>query len=372
MQKILSVFGTRPEAIKLAPVIKELKKRSDRFSSKVCVTGQHRNMLDQALKIFKIRPDYDLSIMRENQDLSYITATVMKALEAVIEKENPDWLLVQGDTTSAMSASLAAFYNRVKVAHVEAGLRSWDKEQPFPEEINRKIIDELADIHFVPTALAKDNLIREGISQQGIFITGNTIIDAVLEIANQEYQFKAPELSEIPLDKKLILVTVHRRENFGRNLVNIYKALIEIAKRYPKQVYLIYPVHLNPNVWSVAQQMLSKQDSISLVKPLDYRSFIYLMKRCWLILTDSGGLQEEAPSLGKPVLILRDVTERQESLDTGVAKLVGVEAENIVKETSILLENIDIYNQMARVKNPYGDGNAALRIVEALDKYSRK
>lgn len=217
MQKILSVFGTRPEAIKLAPVIKELKKRSDRFSSKVCVTGQHRNMLDQALKIFKIRPDYDLSIMRENQDLSYITATVMKALEAVIEKENPDWLLVQGDTTSAMSASLAAFYNRVKVAHVEAGLRSWDKEQPFPEEINRKIIDELADIHFVPTALAKDNLIREGISQQGIFITGNTIIDAVLEIANQEYQFKAPELSEIPLDKKLILVTVHRRENFGRN-----------------------------------------------------------------------------------------------------------------------------------------------------------
>ena len=369
MQKILSVFGTRPEAIKLAPVIKQLNIRPNEFSSRVCVTGQHRQMLNQALDIFKIKPDYDLSIMRDNQSLSYITTGVMRALESIIQKENPDWLLVQGDTTTAMSASLTAFYNRVKVAHVEAGLRTWNKEQPFPEEMNRKIIDAVADLHFAPTVLTKENLMREGIPEQNISITGNTIVDAVLEIANQKYQPKAAPLSEIPFHKRIILVTIHRRENFGKLLRNIFKALIEIANRYPKQVHLVYPVHLNPHVWSVAQQMLGGHDNISLLAPLGYQEFIYLMKKSCLILTDSGGLQEEAPSLGKPVLILRKVTERQESLEAGIAKLVGVEPENIVKETSILLENHDIYNRMAATKNPYGDGTASLRIVESLSKY---
>lgn len=368
MIKVLSVFGTRPEAIKLAPVIRELRKHPDRVVCKVCVTAQHRQMLDQVLRLFEIEPDYDLNIMQDDQSLSYVTAKVLTELEGVIQKERPDWVLVQGDTTTTMAASLAAFYQRVKVGHVEAGLRTGDKHRPYPEEMNRVIADHLADLHFAPAQRARQNLLREGIPEERILVTGNTVIDALLWAAEQPFDVGTLPVERSTFERsnvRLILVTCHRRESFGEPFEGICRALAEIAWRYP-DVHLVYPVHLNPHVREPAHRWLDGMPNISLIPPLDYLPFVHLMKRAYLILTDSGGIQEEAPSLGVPVLVLREVTERPEALEAGTARLAGVEPERIVAETIRLLEDGQVYQEMARAMNPYGDGQASIRIVKAL------
>lgn len=366
MIKVLSVFGTRPEAIKLAPVIRELRKQPDRVVCKVCVTAQHRQMLDQVLPLFEIEPDYDLNIMQDDQSLSYVTARVLTELEGVIEKEKPDWVLLQGDTTTTMAASLAAFYQRVKVAHVEAGLRTGDKHRPYPEEMNRVIADHLADLHFAPTEQARQNLLREGLPEERILVTGNTVIDALLDVANRPCDWSSGPLATLPLEgKRGILVTCHRRESFGPAFEGICQALAEIARRYPG-VHLVYPVHLNPHVQEPAHRWLDGLSNISLIPPLDYLPFVHLMRRAYLILTDSGGIQEEAPSLGVPVLVLREVTERPEAVDAGTVRVVGTNRERIVAEAVRLLDDTGAYEKMAHAVNPYGDGHAAKRIVEAL------
>jgi UDP-N-acetylglucosamine 2-epimerase (non-hydrolysing) len=365
--KVLCVFGTRPEAIKMAPVIKELRKYADKVISKVCVTAQHRQMLDQVLNLFEIKPDYDLNIMQDDQSLSYVTARVLTELERVIQKERPDWVLVQGDTTTTMAASLAAFYQRVKVGHVEAGLRTWDKFRPYPEEINRQIADAVCDLHFAPTERAKENLLREGVSEETILVTGNTVIDALLDVVSREFNFAGSPLESIPFDsRRVILVTAHRRENFGKPLENICEALLEIAERYNGDVHIVYPVHLNPHVQGPVYSMLGGVENISLIEPLDYQPFVHLMNKCHFVLTDSGGLQEEAPSLGKPVLVLREVTERPEAVEAGTVKLVGTRRERIVEGAVRLLEDNKEYERMARAVNPYGDGRASEKIVGAL------
>jgi len=366
MLKVLTVFGTRPEAIKLAPVIRELRKHFE-ANCRVCVTAQHRQMLDQVLRLFEIRADHDLNIMQNNQSLSYVTASVLRKLEEVIQKERPDWVLVQGDTTTTMAASLAAFYQRVKVAHIEAGLRTWNKFHPFPEEINRKVADAVADLHFAPTHQAKENLLREGISAESILVTGNTVVDALLEAISLPFQIKGTPIEEVPLDgNRVILVTAHRRENFGKPLREICLALKQIAEQYPDDVHIVYPVHFNPNVWGPVYSMLKGIHNISLLPPLDYHSFVNLMNRSYLILTDSGGLQEEAPGLGKPVLVMREVTERPEGIQAGTVRMAGVTMERIVQEVSHLLEDGEEYRHMAQAVNPYGDGRASGRIVNAL------
>ncbi|MDL1969861.1 MAG: UDP-N-acetylglucosamine 2-epimerase (non-hydrolyzing) [Candidatus Desulfofervidaceae bacterium] len=364
---ILVVFGTRPEAIKLAPVIKKSQEDGS-FCVKVCVTAQHRQMLDQVLNIFGINPDFDLNIMKDNQNLFELTAEILLKIREVIEIVRPDIVLVQGDTTTTFISSLAAFYNKVKVGHIEAGLRTGHKYSPFPEEINRKLITALADLHFAPTERAKQNLIREGISKDTIFVTGNTGIDALLMTVKK---IKGKEIfsgidEEIRLkSNKVILVTAHRRESFGERFNNICSALAEIVDNNP-DVEIVYPVHLNPNVQEPVKRFLMRKDRIHLTKPLDYVSFVTLMNRAYLILTDSGGIQEEAPSLGKPVLVLREFTERIEAIEMGTAKLVGVNKDNIVKETEVLLHNKEEYDKMAKSVNPYGDGRAAERIIEIL------
>ncbi len=369
MIKILAVFGTRPEVIKMAPVIKELYNHKDKCVGRVCVTAQHREMVDPLLRLFNIKPDYDLNIMQENQTLEYITTTVLIRLSEIIKKEKPDYLLVQGDTTTAMAASMAAFYQKVKVAHVEAGLRTWDKFNPYPEEINRKIIDGLCDLCFAHTEQAKQNLMKEGISDSIIEITGNTVIDALLDVAGRSFSVKGTALENIPFNiKKIILVTAHRRENFGQPLINICSAIKEIALRHLSDVCIVYPVHLNPNVKDTVYSILNGIKNILLIEPLEYESFVQLMKRSYLILTDSGGLQEEAPSLGKPVLVLREVTERQEAVEAGTAQVVGTEPENIVNKTIELLEDEKKYDYMTKATNPYGDGKAGKRIVDLLLK----
>lgn len=366
MIKVLCVFGTRPETIKMAPVIKELRKHPD-VACKVCVTAQHRQMLEQALNVFEIEPDYDLNIMKDDQSLSYVMAKVLTELERVIQKEEPDWVLVQGDTTTTMATSLAAFYQRVKVGHIEAGLRTWDKFRPYPEEINRKIADAVCDLHFAPTERAKENLLLEGLSEESIFVTGNTVIDALLDIVNREFSFVGTPLEGIPFDdRRVILVTAHRRENFGEPLRNICRALLEIAERYDGDVHIVYPVHLNPNVQKLVYSMLGTVQNISLVKPLGYQPFVHLMNRSYFVLTDSGGLQEEAPGLGVPVLVLREVTERPEAVEAGTVRVVGTDRERIVAATARLWEDREMYEGMARAVNPYGDGHAAERIVAAL------
>lgn len=366
MLKVMSVIGTRPEAIKMAPVIKELEKYPDEITSLVCATAQHREMLDQMLNVFDIRPDYDLHLMQPDQSLSQLTARILTALDEVIVKERPDWVLVQGDTTTVMVASLVAFYQQLKVGHVEAGLRTGDKFQPFPEEVNRRIADVLADLHFAPTERNRQNLLREGVLPQAIVVTGNTVIDALMMTARL--------VGERPLDvcignidaKRLILVTAHRRENFGTPLANICCALREIAHHYRDDVHIVYPVHFNPNVFHPVHEMLGGVPNVSLIEPVDYETFVGLMSRAYLILTDSGGLQEEAPSLDKPVLVLRRVTERPEVTALGAARLVGTECETIVRETVRLLEDPVAYRQMASAANPYGDGRASQRIVQAI------
>lgn len=363
--KILSIFGTRPEAIKMAPVIKELNRHASQVTSLVCVTAQHRQMLDQVLSLFEIEPDYDLNLMQPNQTLAQITAVALTELDAVLSREQPDWVLTQGDTTTAMVGALAAFYHRTKIGHVEAGLRTWDKYQPFPEEINRKIADAVCDLHFAPTKQSRDNLLREGVNESSIVVTGNTVIDALLDVAERDYDWQASELTTVPRGKRLILVTAHRRENFGPPLENICQALKEIASRFP-DVHLVYPVHLNPNVQQVVQATLRDIPNITLLAPLDYLPLVQLMKASTIVLTDSGGLQEEAPGLGKPVLVLREVTERPEGVEAGTVKLVGTDKDRIVRESARLLEDADEYERMARAVNPYGDGRASERIIASL------
>lgn len=349
----------------MAPVVKALNNHSDRITSIVCVTAQHRQMLDQVLSLFEIEPDFDLNLMRPNQSLAQLTASVLTELDAVIAEVEPDWVLTQGDTTTAMVGALAGFYRRVKVGHVEAGLRTWDKHQPFPEEINRVIADAVCDLHFAPTAQSRDNLLREGVRESSILVTGNTVIDALLDVAARDYDWQQSELAAVPRDKRLILVTAHRRENFGAPLTEICRALKEIAARFA-DVHLVYPVHLNPNVQQVVQTELRDVPNITLLEPLDYLPLVQLMKASTIVLTDSGGLQEEAPGLGKPVLVLREVTERPEGVEAGTVKLVGTDSTRIVRETARLLEDTAEYQRMAQAVNPYGDGHASRRIVESL------
>ncbi len=366
MTKVLCVFGTRPEAIKMAPVIKELRKHPA-AECRACVTAQHRQMLDQVLRLFDIEPDYDLDIMQEDQSLSYITGRVLTEVEEIIREEQPDWVLVQGDTTTTMASSLAAFYQGVKVGHIEAGLRTQDKWQPFPEEINRRVTSAVADLHFAPTLWAKGNLLREGVPEERILVTGNTVIDAVLHIAGQPFEGRGTLIEGLSLhDKRIILVTAHRRESFGLPLQHICQALLEIASSYDGDVHIVYPVHLKPRVWQPVQAKLSGVANVSLVPPLDYLTLVHLIKRSYLILTDSGGIQEEAPSFGKPVLVLREVTERPEGVEAGTAKVVGTDTVRIVEEATRLLEDPTEYERMARAINPYGDGRASKRIVQVL------
>jgi len=368
MAKIFVVFGTRPEAIKLSPLIRELNKYPNRFVSKVCVTSQHREMLDPFLNLFHIKPDYDLRIMRENQDLHYVTVNVLTMVGEIVRKEKPDYLIVQGDTTTSMAAGLAAFYQKVKVAHIEAGLRTWNKMHPYPEEINRRIIDSISDLCFAHSERAKRNLLREGIAANKIEVTGNTVIDALLDIAGRKCDLKGTVLENIPFkERRIILVTAHRRENFGQPLVNICNAIREIAIRY-SDVFIVYPVHLNPNVQEPVYSILGGIKNVFLIEPLSYEMFVQLMKRSYLVLTDSGGLQEEAPSLGKPVLVLREVTERPEAVEGGTAQIVGTKVERILERTVVLLENEREYQRMSRAVNPYGDGKASERIVARLMK----
>ncbi len=374
--KVLTIFGTRPEAIKLAPVIKELEKNPEIVSS-VCVTAQHRQMLDQVLQLFEINPDFDLDLMREDQSLFDITASILQNLEEVLKEERPDIVLVHGDTTTAFVASLAAYYFKIKIGHVEAGLRTYDKYNPFPEEINRRLVDVLCDLWFAPTKNAKQNLLREGAPDDKIFVTGNTVIDALLWVTKHQ---ASPAVQEgmkrqlydkfgVSLDKRrVILVTGHRRESFGEGFENICQGLKKIAEHNP-DIQLIYPVHLNPSVRGPVFRILGDTTNVHLIEPLDYALFVFLMNRAYIILTDSGGIQEEAPSLGKPVLVMRDKTERPEAIEAGTAKIIGTDCERIFTETQQLLDDQVEYEKMSMATNPFGDGNAAERIVQVLQKY---
>jgi UDP-N-acetylglucosamine 2-epimerase (non-hydrolysing) len=367
--KIMSVFGTRPEAIKMAPVVRLLAE-TPAIDSRVCVTAQHRGMLDQVLELFDIKPDFDLNLMRENQSLAELSATIFTTLDSVLVDFNPDWVLVQGDTTTVAISSLLSYYRRIKVGHVEAGLRTYDKWQPFPEEINRRIAGVVADLHFAPTEMARQNLINEGIPDRLIRVTGNPVIDALIMVGKRaEPRSVSHLLSQLSVaqaahPKRLILVTAHRRENFGKPLENICQALKEIAAR--GDVEIVYPVHLNPNVQETVKSILQDVSHITLLPPLDYLPLIHMIKQAFIILTDSGGIQEEAPVFGKPVLVLRNVTERPEGVIAGTLKLVGSETDNIIQETRKLLENPVEYDAMAKASNPFGDGHAAERIVNAL------
>lgn len=364
--KVLAVFGTRPEAIKIAPVLTELSRRAEdggvRYS--VCVTAQHRQMLDQVLNIFDIQPDHDLDLMTETQSLAQVASAVLAKIEPVLNAEQPDWIIVQGDTTTAAAASLAAYYSRVRVAHIEAGLRTHDKWQPFPEEINRKVAGAVADLHFSPTESAKRNLLYEGVSKDTIVISGNTAIDSLQYIVSTPKPHHVSELTTSG-DDRLILITAHRRENFGRPLENICAAINELASDYPG-IRIVFPAHMNPAVRLSVSKRLSGLDRVILIDPLDYASMIHLINASYLVLTDSGGIQEEAPALGKPVLVMREVTERPEGVKAGVARLVGTDTRRIVSEVETLLGDESEYNKMNRAVNPYGDGCASPRIVRTL------
>jgi UDP-N-acetylglucosamine 2-epimerase (non-hydrolysing) len=363
--RVLSVFGTRPEAIKMAPVVQQLG-GTPGVLSRVCITAQHRQMLDQVLELFGLQPDYDLDLMKPDQPLNELTAAVFTGLEPVLRGFGPDWVLVQGDTTTVMAAGLSAYYHRVRVGHVEAGLRTGDKWQPFPEEINRKVLGAVADLHFAPTEWARGNLLREGVSEASIRVTGNPVIDALRQVLRQPCDLEAGPLHGRLDGRKLLLVTAHRRENFGAPMERIFGALLRIAREFEPLVQLVYPVHMNPNVHEPAHQLLGGVANIHLIPPLDYLPMVHLMKRAYLVLTDSGGLQEEAPAVGTPVLVMREVTERPEALEAGTALLVGTDPERIYAEAKRLLENPQAQAAMARANNPYGDGHAAERIVAAL------
>jgi UDP-N-acetylglucosamine 2-epimerase (non-hydrolysing) len=377
MFKVIVIFGTRPEAVKLAPVIKALE-RHPSMAYRVVVTGQHRQMLDQVIKLFGIKVDHDFNIMEEDQSLLNVVLKSLSLLKEYLEREKPEMVLVQGDTSTTFAASLASYYIGIPVGHVEAGLRTYRKYQPFPEEINRRLTSHLADLHFAPTGRAKENLLREGISEDRIFVTGNTVIDALKLIKkelskpeNREgmVRYFKHQLGFETGDFRLLLVTGHRRENFGENLKNICEALKEVALRN-SDVQIVYPVHMNPNVEKPVREMLAGISNIRLLPPLEYLPFVHLMTKAHFILTDSGGIQEEAPSLGKPVLVMREVTERPEVIEAGVAKLVGTKKETICREAQALLDNRRLYESMARAANPYGNGDAALQIAEIVSKAS--
>ena len=380
MKKILLIFGTRPEAIKMAPLIKQLKAHNKDFEIKVCVTAQHREMLDQVLELFEIKADYDLNIMKDGQNLYDITSAVLLGMKEVLEDFNPDIVLVHGDTTTTSVSSLAAFYKKIKIGHIEAGLRTNNIYSPWPEEANRQITGVLANYHFAPTQRAKENLLRENKKEESIIVTGNTVIDALFlaleKIKNtpglqQKINHKLSTINyKLQSDKKFILVTGHRRENFGEGFINICKALKEIAINNPK-IDIIYPVHLNPNVQKPVNELLSGINNIYLIKPLQYEEFIYLMDKSYFIITDSGGIQEEAPSLGKPVLVMRDTTERPEALAAGTVKLVGTNKDKIVQEAQKLIDDKKEYDKMSKAHNPYGNGKASEIITNFLKKVEK-
>ena len=361
MIKVLSIFGTRPEAIKMAPLVKELEK-SEVIESIVCVTAQHREMLDQVLEVFDIKPNYDLNIMKKGQTLSEITSRVLLGLEEVIQKEKPNIILVHGDTTTTFAGALAAFYNGVDIGHVEAGLRTWNKYSPFPEEMNRQMVDRMTDMFFAPTEVSKNNLLNEGIEEKKIYVTGNTAIDAMKYTVKDDY---TNEVFDWLDDSKFILLTAHRRENLGEPMRNIFRAVRRIVLEN-EDVKVVYPIHMNPIVREIASEILDGIDRVKLIEPLEVFDFHNFINRSYLILTDSGGIQEEAPSLGKPVLVLRDTTERPEGIDAGTLKLVGTNEKIIYEETMKLLNNKEEYNKMSKASNPYGDGNASKYIVDAI------
>jgi UDP-N-acetylglucosamine 2-epimerase (non-hydrolysing) len=375
MIKTLFVFGTRPEAIKMAPLVKEFQKHKSIFETKVCITAQHREMLDQVLSFFEIDPDFDLDLMKPNQNLYNLTADIITRLKPILEEFNPDYVFVHGDTTTTMASSIAAFYSGAKVCHVEAGLRTFNKRSPFPEEVNRSIAGSVCDYHFAPTELSKGNLLRENILESSILVTGNTVIDALnfsVEKVNSDH-FEDKEimaLKELICDgKRIILVTGHRRENHGQGFINICEALREIASKN-EDCQIIYPVHLNPNVQKPVYKLLKGLKNISLIAPLSYPAFVWLMEKAYLIITDSGGVQEEAPSLGKPVLVMRDTTERPEAVEIGTVKLVGTDKIRIIEEAQKLLSNDDAYAEMSLLHNPYGDGKASEKILNFIKELS--
>ncbi|MFH1112633.1 MAG: UDP-N-acetylglucosamine 2-epimerase (non-hydrolyzing) [Pseudomonadota bacterium] len=371
MPKVLLAFGTRPEAIKLAPVYGELRSRSDRIRALCCVTGQHRDILDPFLQFFDIRPDHDLKILKENQTLSYVAASVLQGMTGILIEEEPHLLVVQGDTTSAFASALAAFHLKIPIAHVEAGLRSYDRFQPFPEEANRTFISHIADLNLCPTERAAHNLLREGISEQSIRVTGNTVIDALLSTVRRlDDRAEAPGNSgerEIPRGR-MILVTGHRRENFDGGLAEMSRALVDLADRFP-DVTVVYSLHPNPNVRGQVEKILEDHARIRIISPPDYVGFVALMREAYFIITDSGGIQEEAPSLRKPVLVVRNVTERPEAVESGAAMLVGTDRGRIVKEAARLLEDPDHYASMQVEESPFGDGRASVRIVDAIETF---
>lgn len=382
MRKIMLVFGTRPEAIKMAPLVKEFQKYSDKFETVVCVTGQHREMLDQVLHIFEITPDYDLNIMKQGQDLYDVTARVLTGMRDVLKEVKPDIVLVHGDTTTSTAAALAAFYQQIPVGHVEAGLRTHNIYSPWPEEMNRQITGRIATYHFSPTSLSKQNLLAEGVKEEQITVTGNTVIDALYMVvekikkdkaldAELEEQLKLAgyDVNRLSKGRRLVLITGHRRENFGDGFINMCTAIKDLVKKYP-EVDFVYPMHLNPNVRKPIHEVfgtdLSNLGNMFFIEPLEYLSFVYLMEKSSVVLTDSGGIQEEAPGLGKPVLVMRDTTERPEALEAGTVKLVGTDYNMIVNEVSLLLDDKEAYEKMSKAVNPYGDGLACKRIVEFL------
>lgn len=382
MKKIMLVFGTRPEAIKMAPLVKEFQKHSETFQTIVCVTGQHREMLDQVLHLFDIKPDYDLNIMKQGQDLYDVTSRVLLGMRDVLKEANPDIVLVHGDTTTSTASALAAFYQQIPVGHVEAGLRTHDIYSPWPEEMNRLITGRIATYHFSPTALSKQNLLDEGINEEAITVTGNTVIDALYMVVDKIKSDKqlGKELENLLREsgydvnrlngtRKLVLITGHRRENFGEGFISMCRAIRALTEKYPN-VDFVYPMHLNPNVRKPIHEVfgedLSDLDNMFFIEPLEYLSFVYLMEKSTIVLTDSGGIQEEAPGLGKPVLVMRDTTERPEALEAGTVKLVGTDYDKIVNEVSALLDDREYYDKMSKAVNPYGDGLACKRIINSL------
>lgn len=383
MKRVMLVFGTRPEAIKMAPLVKEFQKNSERFETIVCVTGQHREMLDQVLNIFEIIPDYDLNVMKQGQDLYDVTARVLTGMRDVLKEAQPNVVLVHGDTTTSTAAALAAFYQQIPVGHVEAGLRTHNIYSPWPEEMNRQITGRIATYHFAPTPLSRQNLLAEGVKEEHIHVTGNTVIDALYMVVdkikkNKELDTKLESLlkragydvNRLAGRKKLVLITGHRRENFGDGFIHMCTAIKDLIQKYP-DVDFVYPMHLNPNVRKPIHEVfgedLSNLGNMFFIEPLEYLSFVYLMEKSTIVLTDSGGIQEEAPGLGKPVLVMRDTTERPEALEAGTVKLVGTNYDKIIKEVAALLDNQEYYERMSKAVNPYGDGFASRRIVKILD-----
>ncbi len=379
MKKILLVFGTRPEAIKMAPLVKEFQKNTKDFNTTVCVTGQHREMLDQVLNLFDIKPDFDLNIMKQGQDLYDVTSNVLMGMRDVLKQVNPDIVFVHGDTSTSTVTALAAFYQQIPVAHIEAGLRTHNIYSPWPEEMNRQLTGRMATYNFAPTQLSKDNLIKENIKESSVQVTGNTVIDALYmvtdkikndvtlsEQVNSDLQQKGYDVNRLK-NRRLVLITGHRRENFGQGFINICQSIKTLSEKYP-DVDFVYPMHLNPNVRKPINEVFGEQeyDNLFFIEPLDYLPFVCLMEQSAIVLTDSGGIQEEAPGLGKPVLVMRDTTERPEALQAGTVKLVGTDYEKIVYEVSELLDNKEYYNKMAQANNPYGDGKACSRIIEFL------